>query len=214
LSRRHAHVFVKGEQAYIEDLGSTNGTFVDGKRLDEHAVPLEDGHSVGFGGHHFVYEVTLQKEEAGAEPTVTKFSAPAQSVAQAPDADAADKTTFVAAADSFLDIFCVDQAAPQEDEAGGEQSKQADDAGKKTDKRRPRSKFGLTLSQMREAFSGGERKGPRRMLWAGAALMAVLAAAAFMLYVKGEPERELGDMLARRPTGIWSATLTMRNSRP
>jgi pSer/pThr/pTyr-binding forkhead associated (FHA) protein len=39
ISRRHAHIFLKGGLPFIEDLGSTNGTFVSGKRLDEHAVP-------------------------------------------------------------------------------------------------------------------------------------------------------------------------------
>ena len=41
LSRRHAHLFTKGGEAFIEDLGSTNGTFVCGKRLDERAVRLQ-----------------------------------------------------------------------------------------------------------------------------------------------------------------------------
>ena len=40
----------EGVDACIEDLGSTNGTFVNGKRLDEHAVPLADGDVVGLGG--------------------------------------------------------------------------------------------------------------------------------------------------------------------
>ena len=32
ISRRHAHIFVKGATPFVEDLGSTNGTFVGGKR--------------------------------------------------------------------------------------------------------------------------------------------------------------------------------------
>ena len=34
VSRRHAHVFLKGGAPFVEDLGSTNGTFVNGKRLE------------------------------------------------------------------------------------------------------------------------------------------------------------------------------------
>lgn len=64
LSRRHAHIFLKGGLPFIEDLGSTNGTFVNDKRMDEHALPLQDGDVVAFGGHHFVYAVSLQKETA------------------------------------------------------------------------------------------------------------------------------------------------------
>ena len=42
LSRRHAYIQVKDGQPYIEDLGSGNGTCIDGQPLAQ-AVPLEDG---------------------------------------------------------------------------------------------------------------------------------------------------------------------------
>jgi pSer/pThr/pTyr-binding forkhead associated (FHA) protein len=64
VSRRHAYIYQKGSQAYIEDLGSGNGTFVDGLRLLEHAVPLQDGVVVAFGGKHFVYRVSITRESA------------------------------------------------------------------------------------------------------------------------------------------------------
>ncbi|WP_144139892.1 FHA domain-containing protein [Paraburkholderia sp. BCC1884] len=111
ISRRHAHIFLKGGELYVEDLGSTNGTFVGGKRLDESALPLADGDFVAFGGDHFVYRVTLQSPPE-VEPTVTQlFLKPAVDVDVDPD-----KTTFVGAAHSFLDIFCVDPALQREDE--------------------------------------------------------------------------------------------------
>jgi pSer/pThr/pTyr-binding forkhead associated (FHA) protein len=62
LSRRHAHIYQKGDQAYINDLGSANGTFVDGQKLQEPAVPLQDGALVAFGGKHFVYRVRIVRE--------------------------------------------------------------------------------------------------------------------------------------------------------
>ena len=111
ISRRHAHIFQKGGALFIEDLGSTNGTFVGGKRLDESALPLVEGDLVAFGGDHFVYRVSLQKPP-DVEPTVTQlFVNPAVDNAVDPD-----KTTFVGAAHSFLDIFCVDPALQREDE--------------------------------------------------------------------------------------------------
>ena len=111
ISRRHAHIFMKGGDLYVEDLGSTNGTFVGGKRLDESAIPLVEGDLVAFGGDHFVYRVSLQKPP-DVEPTVTQlFLNPAVDDAADPD-----KTTFVGAAHSFLDIFCVDPALQREDE--------------------------------------------------------------------------------------------------
>jgi pSer/pThr/pTyr-binding forkhead associated (FHA) protein len=60
LSRRHAYIYQKGGEAYIEDLGSGNGTCIDGLRL-EHAVPLQDGVVVAFGGKHFVYRVSITR---------------------------------------------------------------------------------------------------------------------------------------------------------
>ncbi|RKT22775.1 pSer/pThr/pTyr-binding forkhead associated (FHA) protein [Paraburkholderia sp. RAU2J] len=111
ISRRHAHIFLKGGELYVEDLGSTNGTFVGGKRLDESALPLVEGDVVAFGGDHFVYRVSLQKAP-DVEPTVTQlFLNPAVD-----DAADTDKTTFVGAAHSFLDIFCVDPGLQREDE--------------------------------------------------------------------------------------------------
>lgn len=67
LSRRQAHVFQKGGGVCIEDLASTNGTFVDGLRLQEHAVPLHDGVLVAFGGDHFTYRVGITNQ-AQTEP--------------------------------------------------------------------------------------------------------------------------------------------------
>ena len=114
LSRRHAHIFLKGGRLHVEDLGSTNGTFVNGNRLDEHAVALEEGDVLAFGGRHFVYRVGLQWDAAAYDPTLTRIgvvggSAPGTGAGANGDAD---RTTFVATADSFLDIFCVEPAPP------------------------------------------------------------------------------------------------------
>ena len=137
LSRRHAHVFLKRGMPQVEDLGSTNGTFVNGRRLDEHATPLEDGDTIGFGGRFFVYRIALQKEEVATDPTLTCYTGIAlqpnaiqRGTPGLPDAvvipdvsDVADvpgksqpmrfdvdRTTFIGAPNSFLDIFCVDSA--------------------------------------------------------------------------------------------------------
>ena len=48
VSKAHARVFVEGDQVLVEDLGSTNGTWVGGDPTD-HAVPLSDGAVVGLG---------------------------------------------------------------------------------------------------------------------------------------------------------------------
>jgi len=224
ISRRHAHIFLKGSELYVEDLGSTNGTFVGGKRLDESALPLADGDVVAFGGDHFVYRVTLQKPPEN-EPTVTQLLLN-PSVDEAADPD---KTTFVGAANSFLDIFCVDPARQREDEinesahAASAQAKRASPAdgapvsaakganggrdagsaangsdnsqGASVSKRRQR-RWRLVASELGKAFAGDDRAGMRRVAaWSGVAVV-FFAAAALALYLRGSPEREVKNLLA------------------
>lgn len=47
VSRRHAKITFKGDKAHIEDLGSTNGTFVNSERIT--SVDLEDGDLISIG---------------------------------------------------------------------------------------------------------------------------------------------------------------------
>jgi two-component system, cell cycle response regulator len=48
LSRRHARLFRAHRRYFVEDLGSTNGTFVEGVRIAE-PTPLEDGMRIQIG---------------------------------------------------------------------------------------------------------------------------------------------------------------------
>lgn len=48
ISQIHARVFQEGSDTYLEDLGSTNGTFLNGERLDA-PVRLRKGDRVQFG---------------------------------------------------------------------------------------------------------------------------------------------------------------------
>lgn len=59
ISRRHARLLAKGEGLAIEDLGSANGTFVNGDRISS-PTELRGGDSVAVGG------VTLTVETAAA----------------------------------------------------------------------------------------------------------------------------------------------------
>jgi diguanylate cyclase (GGDEF)-like protein len=49
VSRRHATIRVQGEGAVVADLGSANGTYVDGKRVPE--IAIADGARIQIGGH-------------------------------------------------------------------------------------------------------------------------------------------------------------------
>lgn len=196
ISRRHAHIFLKGGQPYVEDLGSTNGTFVSGKRLDEHAVALKDGDTLAFGGHHFVYKVSLQQQEAELDPTITKLSTAARRALENPAE--VEKTTFVETADSFLDIFCVDRAQQQEDEIN-EQAQQPAEAGNEMDKRPARSKSAAFIAELVEAFGGGDwHRDPdqrQRVLRWGMALVALPLVFALLLHFRTAPEEKLKDLL-------------------
>lgn len=55
VSRRHASVTRTGNTAVVKDLGSTNGTFVNGTRLQGEAT-LKPGDQVQFGSVRFRYE--------------------------------------------------------------------------------------------------------------------------------------------------------------
>ncbi|KQR81756.1 hypothetical protein ASG35_05585 [Burkholderia sp. Leaf177] len=193
LSRRHAHFFIKAGVPYVEDLGSTNGTFVDGKRLDDTASPLEDGASLAFGGNHFVYRVSVRRdEEPLASHTATVTGTPPSNTPVTPVADP-DKTTFVTSADSFLDIFCVDPAAPGDDEINCEIV--ADARGPA----RPRSRYRAVrfVAELREALAGGPRdkRGFGRKTAFGALALALLVVLGGGLYWRGAAERDLGNLM-------------------
>ena len=55
LSRLHARFYLKNGEVYLTDLGSKNGTYVDGFRIEEPTV-IEQGMHIGFSG--IVCEVT------------------------------------------------------------------------------------------------------------------------------------------------------------
>jgi pSer/pThr/pTyr-binding forkhead associated (FHA) protein len=223
LSRRHAHVFLRAGQPCLEDLGSTNGTFVNGQRLGDRAVVLKDGDMIAFGGNHFVYRVGIAREADGdATATRSIFLAPPMEEAivavatgaapsvhaddSRPDSDPdpdpdpdPDKTTFVGAADSFLDIFCVDYAvARREDEINPDAPADADNTQPGARKPPPheRGRLALMLTEAARNFGMGDRRQMGRAgLWAG--LVLVLAAlGGGALYWRGMPEREIRTLLS------------------
>ena len=53
-SREHALIRREGRKAILEDLSSTNGTYLNGERL-QHAVQLRDGDQIGVGDVAFVF---------------------------------------------------------------------------------------------------------------------------------------------------------------
>ena len=50
VSRRHARLRVRGGRFTVEDLGSRNGTVVNGRHVKNGTLPIESGASVQIGG--------------------------------------------------------------------------------------------------------------------------------------------------------------------
>ena len=67
VSRRHGVIRVKADKVVIEDLGSANGTFVRGQRIQEYE--LRDGDEIAIVKHRLVYRVPKDAEtQARLEP--------------------------------------------------------------------------------------------------------------------------------------------------
>ena len=147
-----------------------------------------------FGGTHFVYRVSVRREPEG-DSTLTQVKPTAAKANVDVDADS-DKTTFVGSAHSFLDIFCVDQPIPHEDEVNQEALPDAAESKKEGERRRERSKFGMMFSALRAAFTGNERVTTKRGLIIGAVVIAALAAIATAIFFNGSSERQVKGLIA------------------
>lgn len=54
ISSRHARLYRKGEQIFVEDLGSSNGTYVNGQRIAR-LVGIKPGDVIGLGSYTFTF---------------------------------------------------------------------------------------------------------------------------------------------------------------
>ena len=68
LSRRHARIFSEHGIAYIADLGSKNGTTVNGVDIRQKTSMLHEGDEIGLG-HVLRYRVSLRKAAQPAAKT-------------------------------------------------------------------------------------------------------------------------------------------------
>jgi len=206
ISRRHAVISARGENIYIEDLGSINGTFVCGEQLNEHTRLLANGDTVAFGGSRFGYTVRLEitDQEEGATGTVlagagtdtrttdaneetgTEAGTEAGETVAAPDDS---RTTFVNSATSFLDIF-LDPG--EEKDTSGEDAEPGKDDDRKTGS--PAGKKRGVADELRKVLGTDSLVNSKRTRIA-AGIASVVLVAAIGFFFLGNDRREIKEFL-------------------
>ena len=79
ISGEHANVFTVGEDSFIQDLNSTNGTFINNKKITKHH--LKNGDAVDIGKHTLVFiDETSKKQEDFAKTVIINPGARESSV--------------------------------------------------------------------------------------------------------------------------------------
>jgi pSer/pThr/pTyr-binding forkhead associated (FHA) protein len=199
ISRRHAHIFLRNDSLYIEDLGSTNGTYVAGTRLEEHAQPLSNGDVIAFGGECFVYRVELVYEDTEAPQQGLD---PTHVATQVQGIEDVTRTTFVTSANSFLDIFCIDDAGGDEESDAASSPAPGDEpapdvvaAGPARGLLAPFGRVRSSLREVRSALADDTPKRPRRF-WPAGLLVLALAGIATVVYVTTAAQRNISELIA------------------
>jgi type VI secretion system protein ImpL len=84
VSGHHAEILLEGGAAFIGDLGSRNGTFVNGQRIDQRS-PLTEGDIIQFAPHGPKLAFSTRDVSAGAETAaIDRQAGPAPEVAPKP----------------------------------------------------------------------------------------------------------------------------------
>jgi predicted component of type VI protein secretion system len=93
VSGEHANIFTIGEDSFVQDLGSTNGSFVNNKKITKHH--LKSGDVISIGKHTMIYYAESQGKEEHTEDfakTVIINPDPAPAKPVAPPKDFAKET--------------------------------------------------------------------------------------------------------------------------
>jgi hypothetical protein len=99
VSRKHARIHCAPDGAYLSDLGSQNGTTVNGSQVSQAPHKLADGDEIGLGGE-LTYRISIQRRLRAVERPVTAVQ-PAE-----------DKTRFLDSPMPFLHLLS-NAAQPQ-----------------------------------------------------------------------------------------------------
>ncbi len=196
LSRRHAHFFIRDGQILLEDLGSTNGTFLSDRRLEEHACALQDGDTVAFGGNDFFYRAHIKKLDRRDQGEKTRNELLTEALNTSTDLT---RTTFVTSASSFIDIFCAhDGADDDEDEFEAVADRDPVVAEERKSRERPPGRLAIFFSELRRAFRSEEESKPRRAGWVLATGGVLVAALIGYVYYRDAGPRAIEERLAAK----------------
>jgi pSer/pThr/pTyr-binding forkhead associated (FHA) protein len=92
VSGEHANIFTVGEDSFIQDLGSTNGTFINNKKISKHH--LKNGDTVVIGKHSLIYLTESTRSAVGGAPNEfakTVIISPSRTVEPKPAAPASER---------------------------------------------------------------------------------------------------------------------------
>lgn len=229
LSRRHAVIALKGGHVSVEDLGSSNGTYVAGARLDERACQLADGDVVAFGDPTFSYKVRIEplheptqfagtllgRSDRAPSRSVTQQSSVVQQLEQPAAVEqpaivdppaGPNRTRFVSSADSFINVFCSDG-----DVKGGSDGKGAAKTLEMQQLQAPATRFGKLRHTVRQLWSalGGGSSVDRRFVWGAVGVLGVIVLATAITYIVGLDRREIKELLDE---GQYSESASAANS--
>jgi len=73
VSRKHCVIRTEAEHYVIQDLNSTNGTYINSERVN--AALLKEGSLIGIGASRFLFELPVDLRSGISEPRIDGFKA-------------------------------------------------------------------------------------------------------------------------------------------
>ncbi len=195
VSREHARITEESNELYLEDLGSTNGSFHNNKKLEKNRVLLLDGDVIAFGDTTFVFKVKIITAESEQALLLAQ-----EKLKAADSRNTMSKTMFISEADMFLDIYCSNQkpATTEEIESASDRTDkcQSYDKNNPSKKSTSNNKVLVFFRELKGAFSDDAPTPPiNKWLMSLAAVLVV--AVSVGMYYKGSTEREIKELFDR-----------------
>lgn len=186
LSRCHAFLFLKGDDLYVMDLGSTNGSWLGERRIPPYAeFPLQGNDILAFGNPRLSYSVQIQRTEEGQQRLDPEFE---EQTANSSGLYHVGKTVYIKAANSFLDMLTA-QFADDDPPTSAEGKPKATAPLPRSSPR----KAWASIRELREALRSERPR--RRVGLATAAAAVVVALVAAGLYFQNAPQREIKTLI-------------------